>query len=133
MFQFVNKYFDRLKLLFNKEVELVKLKALKGLADFFSHAFLLIFITIFINTLVIVGSIWLGFVLGEIFDSMTIGFGLVTLLVFLLFILIIIFRKAFIINPFRNGMMAFYLSQEEAQAKKKKDNEVIESSDTSRT
>lgn len=129
MFQFVNRYFDRLKVLFNKEVELVKLKALKGLADFFSHAFLLIFITIFINTLIIVGSIWLGFVLSEMFDSMSIGFGLVTLLVFIIFIFIIIFRKAFIINPFRNGMMAFYLSTEDAQAKKKAHNEIIEPSD----
>jgi hypothetical protein len=129
MFQFVNKYFDRLKTLFYKEVELVKLKALRGLADFFSHAFLLIFITIFINTLIIVGSIWLGFVLGEIFDSMTIGFGLITLLIFLIFILIIIFRKAFIINPFRNGMMAFYLSTEEAKAKNNAATEIIEPSD----
>ena len=117
MFNFATKYFDRFKQLVNKEIELIKLKTLKALAEFFSHAFLLIFVTIFINTLIIIGSIWLGFVFSEIFGSMTVGFGLVTALVLLIFIIVIVFRKALIINPFKNGMMAFYISQSEFEEK----------------
>jgi len=113
MLNFFAKYIDQIKRLLNKELELVKLKALRGFADVLSHAFLLVFITIFINTLVIIAAIWLGFVLSEALESAALGFGLSTLFVLLLLVLVMVFRKPLIVNPFRNALMSFYLQTQE--------------------
>jgi hypothetical protein len=111
MVNIFTSYINKIKGLLSKELELAKLKALRSFSDVLSYAFLLIFMTIFFNTLIIVSAIWLGFFLSALLESTVMGFGLAALAVLFLLLIVLIFRRQLIVNPFRGAIMRFYLLQ----------------------
>lgn len=120
MFQGLQKILDRFRRLVEKEWELVKLKSVLTLSRLIANAYAFIFLAIFINiTLVLVG-LFIGFWLTEVTGSFTQGFGLTAAIFVLVSILLLIFRKALLVNPFSSALLHFYqkLKKEEATLSK---------------
>lgn len=96
---------DQVKEYFLTEIGLFKLKSVRTVSAVVARAYALIFFLVFFNITLILGGLWLGFLLSEILNSTVYGFGLAFLTFILLFGVFIRFRKTLLIVPFQNLMI----------------------------
>ena len=85
--------------LVEKKIEFYKLSAAETSANVVSGIITAIILAVIGIITLIFALITLGFALVEAFDNSVYGFGLVTLILLLIFILVLMLRKALIINP----------------------------------
>ena len=85
--------------LVEKKIEFYKLSAAETSASVVSGIITAIILAVIGIITLIFALITLGFALVEAFDDSVYGFGLVTLILLLIFILVLVLRKALIINP----------------------------------
>lgn len=91
-----------------EEWELLKLKVLRVVSHFLASAFALIFLIIFFNITLVLGGLWLGFLLSEILGSFMAGFGASALIFVLILAVLVIFQGPLLVRPFQNAIIRVY-------------------------
>ena len=85
--------------LVEKKIEFYKLSAAETSANVISGIITAIILAVIGIITLIFALITLGFALVSAFDNSVYGFGLVTLILLVIFILVLVLRKALITNP----------------------------------
>ena len=96
---FIRENKDTLKEYAETRYEIYRLKGIRTVSR--TAGFLAwIIISLFLLFLVVIfGGMTLGYWLSNLFNSMVMGFGITTLFLLLIFILLAVFRKQLFINP----------------------------------
>ena len=92
----------------NTEKELLRLKLVKTGSEAVAAVFSFLFIIMLFLLVLGFTGIWLAIWLAEIFESFTIGFGLTAGFYFFWLILAMAFRKALIVKPLVNLLIAAF-------------------------
>ncbi len=85
--------------LVEKKIEYYKLSAAETSAGVISGLITAVILAVIGIITLIFALITLGFALVNAFDNSVYGFGLVTLILLIIFVLVLVLRKALIINP----------------------------------
>ncbi|MDZ7848365.1 MAG: hypothetical protein U5L96_17335 [Owenweeksia sp.] len=93
---------NQIKDFFEKEKELLQLKAVRSVSKVLAQLISVFFIMILLAISLLMGGIWFGFYMGEIYNSFAVGFGISTLSLVFLLLIFIAFRKNLLIKPFTN-------------------------------
>lgn len=94
------------------EKEILKLKAVKHLSKVAANLIAVVFIIILFHIMLAMAGIWLGFYLGTIWESYPLGFGISAVVFVVLLALVVIFRKALLINPIINAAISALIKEE---------------------
>ncbi len=81
-------------------------------------AFSALFIIVLFHITMALAGIWLGFWLGELLDSTTLGFGVTVLIYILWLILSVVFRRTLLIKPFTKLIISTIIEEEELEEEK---------------
>jgi len=109
---------DSLKQYLNKRLELMRLVFAERISNTSaSFTAIVIFIALF-SLMFLFLSLALGFYIGEEYHSYSIGFFSVGIIYFIILILLIIFRKALILNPIRNKILLNFLNPKTTENEK---------------
>lgn len=88
------------------EKELLRLKLIKKASSIAGSLFSAIFILILFHITIAFIGIWLGFWLSDVFNSLPLGFGATAIFYILWLVVSIIFRKALLVKPVVNIVVA---------------------------
>ena len=99
------------------EIEIIKLRAYKGLSAAVANAYMALSLLLFVNTTLILCGLWVGFYLSHLCDSFHIGFGITAAIYIILLVILVVFRDTLMVRPVQNIMIKMYQKQKEEQEK----------------
>jgi hypothetical protein len=99
------------------KTDIYKLKAIRSSSLLLgSLVWIIISLFLFFLLFIFIGLV-VGFWFAELFGSLTIGFGLATILLFFVMLLVFLFRKQIFINPMIRIFIKIMTSNNEAEEK----------------
>jgi len=110
MFQKIQDYLNSRLLLLKLEISE---KTAEALAVLFSRIVLLAFILLLISFC----SLTMAFAISEFYDSYVIGFGVISGFYFIITVVMLIFSKQILENPFMNKLIKIFFRQSDGKRK----------------
>ena len=119
----IREPFARIADFLETEKEIIKLKMVRAIGHLSGNFLAAIFMIVFFNVVLSILSIWLGIWLGSVFDNYVMGFGISVALFFLVFIILVVFRKQLLVKPFENIVIQTTVDLDKIVDEAKKDKE----------